>query len=228
MPGVLRAASVPTKLAAGIGALFFGYMLIRFLSEAIVGNVAAVLLGVAIFVAIVIGSFAGRHYYLTHPRPEEGVNSRHLAKVDYMDIPQFESWVAQLLLRDGFRKVRFVGRSGDFGSNFVATAPDSSKVVVRAKPDDGTLGRRGARHIQALGADARGKWQVDAAMLVTNANMHPVRTSARHDALAAQLGVVLIDRGKLASWVAKRQPPALTSGPARVTPDSYVPATSPP
>jgi HJR/Mrr/RecB family endonuclease len=97
----------------------------------------------------------------------------------------------------------------------VATAPDARRVVVRAKPDDGTLSKRGARHIQALGADAHAKWQADTAILVTNADLHPLKTAARHDALAEQLGVILIDRLELATWVADRRPPAeLTATPA--------------
>ncbi|MGH8792221.1 MAG: restriction endonuclease [Stackebrandtia sp.] len=214
---VLRSASLSTKIVAGLSGLILGYLFIRTLAGWINANFVAVAIGVGVLAATAVGSLGFRHFYVTQrQRRDEDSPERHLAECDEMDIPQFESWVAQLLLRDGFRKVRFIGRSGDFGSNFLATAPDASRVVVRAKPDDGTLGRRGARHIQALGADARGKWQTDTAILVTNADMHPVRTAARHDALAAQLGVVLVDRFELAVWVAERELPALPAAPVHV------------
>lgn len=204
----MRSWSTSGKAVAAIVALFVGFTVLKYVSQWLANHWVSVVVVVGILAALTIGAVLFRRHQTSEFRAENAFLERHLAPVDAMDLPQFEAWVAKMLLRDGFSKVRFVGRSGDFGSNFVATAPDSRKIVVRAKPDDRTLGRRGARHIQALGADAHARWQADTAMLVTNADLHPLKTAARHDALAAQLGVILVDRMELAAWIADRKPPA--------------------
>lgn len=207
--------SVLARAGAVLGVLVLLYTGIRVAAQWVVNNMVTVIVVVVVLGLIALtGYLYYRFRHVVH-RTESAELERHLAEADTMTIPEFETWVARLLLRDGFRKVKFVGRAADFGSNFVATAPDSRRVMIRAKPDDGTMSRRGARHIQALGADAHARWKADMAMLVTNADLHRLKTAARHDALAEQLGVVLVDRMALASWVADHRPPAeLCAAPA--------------
>jgi len=196
------------KVGAAIVGLILVFTVVKAVAHWMAQNWATVaIVGGTVAVLLLGGIFIYRNRTSLH-RAEDQELERHLAEADTMTIPEFETWVARLLLRDGFRKVRFVGRAADFGSNFVATAPDSRRVMIRAKPDDGTMSRRGARHIQALGADAHARWKADTAMLVTNADLHRLKTAARHDALAEQLGVILVDRMVLATWVADRKPPA--------------------
>jgi restriction system protein len=204
----MRTSSFSVKAVVVIAGLIVGYAAIKEVSAWVIQHWLLLSSIVLLLIAITAGALLYRRHRTSAYRAENASLERHLARADEMDIPQFEAWVGRLLLRDGFRKVRFVGRSGDFGSNFVATAPEGRRVVVRAKPDDGTLSKRGSRHIQALGADAHARWKVDIALLVTNADLHPLKTAARHDALASQLGVILVDRLELAAWVADRQPPA--------------------
>lgn len=211
----MRSWSTSTKAIVAVVVLVIGFSAIKSLSTWVAAHWLGIVVALAVLAVVVGGAFAFRLHRTSDFRAENATLERHLERVDRMDIPQFEAWIARMLLRDGFSRIRFVGRSADFGSNFVAIAPDKQKVVVRAKPDDRTLGKRGARHIQALGADAHAKWQADKAMLVTNADLHPLKTAARHDALADQLGVILVDRLELASWIADRRPPAaLTAAPA--------------
>lgn len=209
--------SASAKVAIGVVALILGIPVAKYALTWLSMNWFSLVIVVALVAALVVAGLGFRRYRTRPDRMESRELERHLERIDDMDIPQFESWMGQMLINNGFRKIRYVGRSGDFGSNFVATAPapDTRRVVVRAKPDDGTLSRRGARHIQALGADAHARWKADTAILVTNADLHPLKTAARHDALAAQLGVVLVDRLELAAWVAGSKPPAaLTAAPA--------------
>ncbi|GAA4924235.1 restriction endonuclease [Stackebrandtia albiflava] len=207
--------SLTVKIVAGAAVLFLAFTGLRYAALWVAQHWVPVVVVLALVALAAGGVLLYRHRRNAAERAEDAELERHLAKADTMTIPEFEAWVAKLLLRDGFRQVRFVGRAADFGSNFVATAPDSRRVMVRAKPDDGTMSKRGARHIQALGADAHARWKADTAMLITNADLHRLKVAARHDALAAQLGVILVDRMELAAWVADRKPPAeLTASPA--------------
>lgn len=207
--------SILVRVVAVVAGLILLYSGIRVAAEWVVNNLTTVIVLVVAIGLLVLAAITYYRYRYVAYRTDDTKLESHLAEADAMTIPEFETWVARLLLRDGFRKVKFVGRAADFGSNFVATAPDSRRVMIRAKPDDGTLSRRGARHIQALGADAHARWKADTAMLVTNADLHRLKTAARHDALAEQLGVILVDRMELAAWVADRKPPAeLCAAPA--------------
>lgn len=215
----MRNLSTSAKAVIALVGLVVGFAVFKYVLAWLAANWFTLVVAVTLVVALAVAAFAFRRHQTRPDRLESKELERHLERIDDMDLPQFESWIGQQLLSNGFRKVRYVGRSGDFGSNFVATAPapDTRRVVVRAKPDDGTLSRRGARHIQALGADAHARWKADTAVLITNADLHPLKTAARHDALAQQLGVVLVDRLELAAWVADRKPPAaLTAAPASV------------
>lgn len=200
--------SIMVKVGAAIVGLILIFTVVKTVAHWMAQNWATVAIVGGSLAVLVVGGILIYRNRTSFQRTEDQELERHLAEADTMSIPEFETWVARLLLRDGFRKVRFVGRAADFGSNFVATAPDSRRVMIRAKPDDGTMSRRGARHIQALGADAHARWKADTAMLVTNADLHRLKTAARHDALAEQLGVILVDRMELATWVADRKPPA--------------------
>lgn len=209
--------SILARVVAAIAGIILLYTGVRVAAQWVVNNTVTVVV-LALIAGLVVTACLVYYRYRHVVHRDDAQLERHLAEADTMSIPEFETWVARLLLRDGFRKVKFVGRAADFGSNFVATAPDSRRVMVRAKPDDGTMSRRGARHIQALGADAHARWKADTAMLVTNADLHRLKTAARHDALAEQLGVILVDRMELASWVAERKPPAaLAAGSAEAT-----------
>lgn len=129
--------------------------------------------------------------------------------IDQMAVPVFDQMVASLLKRCEARKIKKFGHKGsDLGCSFVITMCDGRRVAVRSKKDDGTLRRRGARHIQALGAETHPKWSADVSVLVTNADLHWLKYAGRNKALARQLNVTLMDRNQLAAWLTTGNPPA--------------------
>ncbi|CAM3269851.1 Restriction endonuclease [Stackebrandtia soli] len=213
----MRSMSTSVKvIIAAVGA-FLAYTALRALVSWVATYWVTIVTVTGLALVLAVGVFLFRRHQTAALRAEYAELERHLAAIDGMDVPEFEEWISQLLRRDGFRKIRFVGRVADLGGDFIATTPDDRRVMIRAKSDDGTLSKRGARHIQALGAHAHARFKADAAMLVTNADLHRVKTAARHDALAAQLGVVLVDRRELALWSTDQKPPAeLTATPAEV------------
>ncbi|QSB04426.1 restriction endonuclease [Natronoglycomyces albus] len=128
--------------------------------------------------------------------------------VDQMSVPVFDEMVTKLLKRCEARKIKKFGHKGsDLGCSFVLTMCDGRRVVVRSKKDDGTMRKRGARHIQALGAETNPRWEADMSVLVTNADLHWLRYAGRNKALASQLNVTLMDRKGLAAWLTTGTPP---------------------
>ncbi|MET8157658.1 restriction endonuclease [Sphaerisporangium sp. NPDC005289] len=151
----------------------------------------AVLLGVAFLAA----RRARRHrdHYLQ-------ANAR-LEAIDRMSGERFEHLVAELLRRDGFRKVRVVGKAGDGGVDILATAPDGRPFAVQCKRWTGNLG---APHVREfLGALAH-TFAGHTGVLVTSSGFTP---PALREGQAAALAMV--DRGDLAEWALGTPLPAL-------------------
>jgi hypothetical protein len=133
-----------------------------------------------------------------------------MSTVDRMHVGQFDAMVAELLTRlDAKRVKRFGHRQNNLGCNFVVTLRGGRRIIVRAKKDDRTLKREGTRHIQLLGGEIHPRWNCDAGVLITNANLHRMRQATRNEAMAAQLGVLVMDRHRLAEWIETGEPPAL-------------------
>ncbi|MFC4531347.1 restriction endonuclease [Sphaerisporangium dianthi] len=144
--------------------------------------VGVVLLGVA-FLAVRRARRHRDHYLQANA---------HLEAIDRMSGERFEHLVAELLRRDGFRKVRVVGKAGDGGVDILATAPDGRPFAVQCKRWTGNLG---APHVREfLGALAH-TFSGHTGVLVTSSGLTP---PALREGQAAALSMV--DRGDLAEW----------------------------
>ncbi|GGL12867.1 hypothetical protein Sme01_20540 [Sphaerisporangium melleum] len=115
-----------------------------------------------------------------------------LETIDRMTGERFEHLVAELLRRDGFRKVRVVGKAGDGGVDVLAVAPDGVPFAVQCKRWSGNVG---APHVREfLGALAH-TYAGHTGLLVTSSGFTP---PAWREGQAASLA--MIDRGVLAEW----------------------------
>lgn len=114
-----------------------------------------------------------------------------LSDVDYMDGLDFEHYVARLMERQGYRDVRNIRGSGDFGVDVIAEK-DGMRYAVQVKRYRGKVSRR------AVSDAVAGKYQFncEAAMVVTN-NYY----TAGAKELAAAASCVLVDRDTLADWI---------------------------
>ena len=130
--------------------------------------------------------------------------------VDKMNLPTFDLMIGRLLVGlDAKRVKKFGHRKNDLGCNFVVTFNNGKRIIVRAKKDDRALrSRHGNRHVQILGGEIQPRWDCDAGVLITNANLHWMHHAARNESVAAQLGVLIVDRERLAEWIDTGEPPA--------------------
>jgi hypothetical protein len=192
--------SVILRAGAGIAALILGYLLLGFIADhwAWFASVAILLGGTALAGWILFRSRGHDH------RDRAMTAERHelMRSVDKMNIPAFDAMAGQLLVGlDAKRVKKFGHRKNDLGCNFVVTFTNGQRIIVRAKKDDKTLRRRnGNRHVQILGGEIKARWDCDAGVLITNANLHWMHAS-RNEAVAAQLGVLIVDRDRLAEWI---------------------------
>ncbi|MEU6859680.1 restriction endonuclease [Glycomyces sp. NPDC046736] len=189
------------RAGAAIAALIIGYFVLGFIADhwAWFASVAILLGGTALAGWIL---FRGRG----HEHRDRALTAElHtlMRGVDKMNIPAFDAMIGQLLVGlDAKRVKKFGHRKNDLGCNFVVTFTNGKRVIVRAKMDDKTLrSRNGNRHVQILGGEIKARWDCDAGVYITNANLHWMHHAARNEAVAAQLGVLIIDRDRLAEWI---------------------------
>ncbi|MCH7231701.1 restriction endonuclease [Glycomyces sp. L485] len=200
--------SVTLRAGAGLAALVIAYFAFGFIAEhwAWFASIAILLGGTALAAWVLLRSRGHEHQdrALTAERQEL------MRSVNKMNIPTFDATVAQLLIRlDAKRVKKFGHRQNDLGCNFVVTFNNGKRIIVRAKKDDHAMKRQnGTRHVQILGGEIKARWDCDAGVLITNANLHWLHHAARNEAVAAQLGVLIVDRDRLAEWIDTGEPPA--------------------
>ncbi|GAB3646607.1 hypothetical protein GCM10028833_08750 [Glycomyces tarimensis] len=200
--------TVILRVGAGIAALVLGYFALGFIADhwAWFASIAILLGGTALAAWVLFRSRGDgqREHVPTAERQEL------MRNINKMNIPNFDAMVGQLLVRlDAKRVKKFGHRQNDLGCNFVVTFNNGKRIIVRAKKDDHAMKRQnGTRHVQILGGEIRPRWDCDAGVLITNANLHWLHHAARNEAVAAQLGVLIIDRDRLAEWIDTGEPPA--------------------
>lgn len=201
--------SLTLRVGAGLAVLIVGYFVIGFIAEHWAWfAAAAILLGGTALAAWALLRSRGRHE--THDRGSTAEHQQLLRSIDKMNIPTFDAMAGQLLVRlDAKRIKKFGHRQNDLGCNFVVTLNNGKRIIVRAKKDDHAMKRQnGTRHVQILGGEIKARWDCDAGVLITNANLHWMHHAARNESVAAQLGVLIVDRERLAEWIDTGEPPA--------------------
>lgn len=193
--------SVTLRVGAGLAALIAGYYVLGYVADhwAWFASVAILLGGTALAGWILFRSRGHEH----HSRAESAEWHEIMRSVDKMNIPAFDAMVGQLLVGLDVKRVKKFGhRKNDLGCNFVVTFRNGKRIIVRAKKDDKTLRtRNGNRHVQILGGEIKARWDCDAGVMITNANLHWMHHAARNEAVAHQLGVLIVDRDRLAEWI---------------------------
>jgi len=213
--------SVILRAGAGIAALILGYLVLGFIADhwAWFASVAILLGGTTLGGWILFRSrgHESRDRALTAERHEL------MRDVDRMNLPGFDHLIGNLLVGlDAKRVKKFGHRKNDLGCNFVVTFNNGKRIIVRAKKDDRAMrSRNGNRHVQILGGEIKARWDCDAGVLITNANLHWMHHGSRNEAVAAQLGVLIVDRLRLAEWIETGEAP-IELRPARAA----IPATS--
>jgi restriction system protein len=104
----------------------------------------------------------------------------------------FEQACADLLARDGFRRARRVGGSGDLGADVVAWDDDGRKIVLQCKQYGGTVG---SEAVQRFNGTAVPEHRADMAVIVAlNGFTRPgAEFALRH-------GITLVGRPELKRW----------------------------
>ncbi|MFJ2738250.1 restriction endonuclease [Streptomyces sp. NPDC087440] len=119
-----------------------------------------------------------------------------MAAVDAMSWQEFETYVAQLCVRDGCTEVLVSGRTGDLGADVVGLLPDGKRLVVQCKhyaPERSV----GSGDMQKFVGTARPEHRADVALYVTTG-----RAFTRDaQGLALRNDIVAIHRDLLGSWV---------------------------
>ena len=116
------------------------------------------------------------------------------ARVDLLGPRQFERLTAELLRRDGFRGVRVLGGAGDRGVDVVGTAPDGTRYAIQCKRYTTPVGPGPVREF--IGALQSAAYRGHRGVLVTS--HHLSRQAAE---TAAESGLLVIDRDRLADWL---------------------------
>jgi restriction system protein len=116
------------------------------------------------------------------------------AGLDRLDPRRFEELTAELLRRDGFRKVRVVGGAGDRGVDVLGVAPDGRPYAVQCKYYTRPLGPGGVRDF--VGALRAAPYRDHRGVLVIS---HYLSTQAAETAREQDL--IVIDRDRLADWL---------------------------
>lgn len=200
--------SVIARAGAVIAALVIGYFALGFIAEhwAWFASITILLGGTALAAWAL---FRGRgHSHEPRDRQLAAERDELMRGIDKMPVQSFDAMIGQLLVRLDVKRVKKFGhRRNNLGCNFVVTLGTGQRVVIRAKKDDRTVRREGARYIQLLGGEIHPRWNCDAGVLITNANLHTLRHAARNRTVAAQVGVLVIDRESLAEWIDTGEPP---------------------
>jgi len=139
-----------------------------------------------VFVLALIASIA-IYWFM---QKEKRLRALKLADVDRMEGAEFESYVRNLLLHQGFR-VSLTGRSGDLGVDLIAQR-DGYKYAVQVKRYTPPVSRRAVSDAVA-GKDHYG---CSAAMVVTNSYVTEGAIK-----LARSTRCQLVDRDTLAEWI---------------------------
>ncbi|GAA3731421.1 restriction system protein [Spinactinospora alkalitolerans] len=122
-----------------------------------------------------------------------------LSYIDGLTGRAFEHYVAELLRRDGCRRVTVVGGAGDGGIDITGAAPGGRPFVVQCKLHSTPVRPGAVREFQGvLHVTHRGRVGVFVAS-------HGYTSAAR----AAADGILLVDREGLALWAAGRWRPDL-------------------
>ncbi|SDE44676.1 Restriction endonuclease [Glycomyces harbinensis] len=199
--------SVILRVGAGIAALILGYLVLGFIADHWAWFAS---------VAILLGGTTLAGWFLFRSRGHEHRDraltaERHalMRDVDRMNIPDFDVMIGRLLVGlDAKRVKKFGHRKNDLGCNYVVTFSNGKRIIVRAKKDDRAMrSRNGNRHVQILGGEIKPRWDCDAGVLITNANLHWMHHASRNEAVAAQLGVLIVDRIRLAEWIETGEAP---------------------
>jgi restriction system protein len=128
-----------------------------------------------------------------------------LPAADVMSGRQFEQYVAELLRRDGHSDVQPVGGPGDGGADILSTEPSGRRVAVQCKRQLAPVPVGVIRQLNGtLAHEHAGRRGV----LVTTARL--TRPAAE---LAAQAGITVVDRDRLAHWMGEARQ-SLEAGPA--------------
>ncbi|MBE1490001.1 restriction endonuclease [Plantactinospora soyae] len=134
---------------------------------------------------------------------QDRARARHVEATDAMTGPEFEDWVAGVLVRSGFSGVRVCGGSADRGADITATAPDGRRVVVQCKRH-GPTNRVGSAAIQKFAGTCRSIHGGEICVIVTN-GLFAAGDGLR---LARELDIGLVDRSALAVWAYTGSAPA--------------------
>jgi restriction system protein len=128
--------------------------------------------------------------------------TRSVAVTNGMTGSQFEQWVAMLMIRDGFTRVRVVGGGNDCGADVTAVAPNGLRTVVQCKRF--TSRAVCSPDVQRFAGTARLIHGADIALVVTTS-----RATGPARKLAVQLNILIIERDGLAAWAAHGRLPGV-------------------
>ena len=153
---------------------------------------------------------------------------RSMIGIDSMSGAEFEHYVARLMRRCGFRRVKVSGGAGDLGADIIGYLPDGRRVVVQCKRYRGQVN---SPHVQTFNGTARDVHRADVAMLVTSGGA----TGPARD-LAKRLRIVLVDRDALGRWLVDEVPPIPgwkcrpvdSAAPAAAVPTQVIPSQATP
>ncbi|GGP06775.1 restriction endonuclease [Nonomuraea glycinis] len=176
----------PAWLALPVAAVFALPWVLDFLRSswlplAVTVVTLAVLLGAAVVVVRRLGASYRREALMR-------------AGLDQLDPKRFEELTAELLRRDGFRKVRVVGGSGDRGIDVLGVAPDGSPYAVQCKYYTRPLGPGGVRDF--VGALHAAPYKDHQGVLVTSNYL-----STQAADTAREQDLIVIDQDRLADWL---------------------------
>lgn len=189
----------PLWPAALLAVIFVVPLALDFLRSAwmpLVGGVVA--LGVVLGVGVLVVRRLGAAY-----RKDALVR----AGLDRLDPRRFEELTAELLRRDGFRKVRVIGGAGDGGVDVLGVSPDGQAYALQCKYYSRHVGPGDVRDF--VGALQARAYQAHQGVLVTShyLSAQATRTAQEHD-------MVVVDRDRLADWLLE----AFRLGPGRRPP----------
>ena len=188
-----RRGRAPARRRSGpliVAAVVAGVLALDWLADrpGLVVTVAVVLLGCGVAAITLYLAWVGSR------RHREKALTRSVAVADSLSGQQFERWIAALMRRTGFTRVRVSGGAGDLGADITALAPGGRLLVVQCKRY--RVGRRvGSPDVQKLAGTARAVHGADLAAIVTTGGF-----TEHAEALAARLGIGLVDRDTLARW----------------------------